>query len=86
MFACVKCADIEELGGEFGPALLCPWHHYHISLEGGKRVYRDLQHKLCALGQKQRTHYVKEDVEGNILVKLDLAQVPVYISADKPLG
>ena len=62
---------IEELAGT--PVVVCPWHHYHISLRTGEGLYQSLDKRWKSKGVKQRVHptvvlhdavYVK--VEGRV--------------------
>ena len=64
-------APIEDLAGT--PVVVCPWHHYHISLRTGEGLYQSLDKRWKSKGVKQRTHptvvlddavYVK--VEGRV--------------------
>lgn len=59
--------DIEDC-----EALLCPYHHYHIALDTGERIYRDLHGATQRIKNKQRVHDVRETTEGRIEVRLRL--------------
>lgn len=37
------------------PCVICPWHHYYISLKTGESFYLDLDRKYKSKGQRQRT-------------------------------
>lgn len=45
---------IEDLAGT--PVVVCPWHHYHISLRTGEGLYQSLDKRWKSKGVKQRTH------------------------------
>ena len=59
--------DIEDV-----EAILCPYHHYHIALATGERVYRDLHGQTQTIGGKQRVHEAKETRDGRVHVRLCL--------------
>jgi len=52
-------ADIEEVPGK-GECVSCPWHRYHIALDTGERVYRDLSGETRCIAGKQRVHEIEE--------------------------
>ena len=52
-------ADIEEVPGK-GECVSCPWHRYHIALDTGERVYRDLSGETRCIAKKQRVHEIEE--------------------------
>mmetsp|Transcript_43644 Transcript_43644/g.87506 ORF Transcript_43644/g.87506 Transcript_43644/m.87506 type:complete len:203 (-) Transcript_43644:85-693(-) len=76
--------DIEEVDGK--QCLVCPWHHYKVTVEGGEKLYEHAQFdpetkKLKpagwkSVGQRQRTHQV-EARAGGIYVKLDTSDPPI---------
>ena len=37
-------ADIEDVPGH-GACIVCPWHHYQISMTTGERLYQDMKRK-----------------------------------------
>lgn len=51
-------ADIEDLDG-FGPAIVCPWHRYQISLRNGDGLYVNMSRQTCSKGARQRVHAVE---------------------------
>lgn len=64
-------ADIEDCG-DFGPAVVCPWHRYQICLRSGDSLYQNMQGKVCTKGVKQRSHAVARR-DGQVFVRLDAA-------------
>ena len=36
--------------------VVCPWHHYYISLKTGESFYLDIDHTYKSKGQRQRTY------------------------------
>lgn len=65
-------ADIEDLAG-FGPAIVCPWHRYQISLRSGDGLYVNMARQTCSKGARQRVHAV-ERREGQIYVRVSQAE------------
>ena len=61
--------DIEDVPGH-GACIVCPWHHYQISMTTGERLYQDMNRKTCTLPKKQRVHDVRE-VDGEVQVRLN---------------
>ena len=61
--------DIEDVPGH-GACIVCPWHHYQISLSTGERLYQDMHRKTCTLPKKQRVHEVRE-ANGEVQVRLN---------------
>ena len=57
-------ADIEEVPGK-GECVSCPWHRYHIALDTGERVYRDLSGETRCIAGKQRVHEIEEVMNGD---------------------
>ena len=60
--------DIEDVPGH-GACIVCPWHHYQISMTTGERLYQDMHLKTCTLPKKQRVHEIRE-VDGEVQVRL----------------
>ena len=46
--------DIEELLGQ--PHIVCPWHHYRISITTGEGAYQVAKGQWKSKGRRQRTH------------------------------
>ena len=73
-------ADIEEVPGQ-GLCVLCPWHHYHISIESGKRLHQNLDGDFKASeSPKQRVHKAFEQ-DGRLFVVLN--EDPCEIESDR---
>ena len=60
--------EIEDVPGH-GACIVCPWHHYQISMSTGERLYQDMHRKTCTLPKKQRVHEIRE-VDGEVQVRL----------------
>jgi len=65
--------DIEDIEGR--AALVCPWHHYHVTLDTGEKFYQGLDVKMnpCGWrsgGRRQRVHQAVRD-NGSVYVLLD---------------
>lgn len=61
-------ADIEDLG-DFGPAIVCPWHRYQISLRNGDGLYVNMARQTCSKGARQRVH-AAERRDGQIFLRV----------------
>jgi cytochrome-b5 reductase len=72
-------ADIEDMAS-FGPAIVCPWHRYQISLRSGDGLYVNMSRQTCSKGLRQRTHAV-ERRDGQIFITVPHA--PSAASEDK---
>ena len=74
--------------GENHPCVVCPWHHYNISLRTGESIYKhddpfDKTVKPCmkSRGKKQRTHIVHEDfTTGRVMIQLNISKNEIYES------
>ncbi|CAJ1068422.1 Rieske domain-containing protein-like [Xyrichtys novacula] len=72
----LKNGDIEEFNGLL--CIVCPWHKYKITLEGGEGLYQAVDDPLAkplrthwrSKGVKQRIHKVTE-VNGDVFVTLN---------------
>ena len=74
--------DIEETGGRL--CVVCPWHHYQITLDTGEKLYQSLERApdtgqmrpgpWKSIGPRQRVHGVEERPDGGVYVRLRDAQ------------
>lgn len=70
--------DIEEIPvySESGvtrlECLICPWHHYKISLNNGEGFYQDLDRRWTSKGHRQRVHDARETSDGSVYIRLRL--------------
>jgi nitrite reductase/ring-hydroxylating ferredoxin subunit len=71
----LSLGDIEELDQHV--CIVCPWHHYKISLETGEGLYLGLKREVKTKGVKQRIHLVRIDENENVLVKLNTDSVTI---------
>jgi len=52
--------------------VVCPWHHYYISLQSGESFYLDMDRHYKSKGQRQRTYpLVYESTSLDIYLELD---------------
>ena len=56
-------ADIEDVPG-YGACVICPWHHYKISLASGDTLYQDLDRSTCTKGVRPAGHCESDDSRG----------------------
>eukprot|EP01063_Lacrimia_lanifica_P011578 TRINITY_DN18322_c0_g1_i1.p1 TRINITY_DN18322_c0_g1~~TRINITY_DN18322_c0_g1_i1.p1 ORF type:complete len:501 (+),score=146.60 TRINITY_DN18322_c0_g1_i1:46-1503(+) len=62
-------SEIEDIPGH-GPCIVCPWHHYQISLEKGNKLYLGIDHQYKTTGKtQQRVHEVKLE-GGKVWIRL----------------
>jgi len=75
------------------PVVVCPWHHYHISLRTGEGLYQSLDKRWKSKGVKQRTHptlilnhtvYVR--VEGRVGPAGSTGRVDSDVYGDREIG
>ena len=75
--------DIEDVHEH--SCIVCPWHHYKISLNSGEGLYLGLDGKLRTKGIKQRVHQVIVD-ESNDTVQVVLNKDETVIESDRYVG
>ena len=70
------------------PCVVCPWHHYNISLKTGESIYKhndpfnkNVKPCMKSRGKKQRTHEIYENVKsGRVMIKLNISKNEIYES------
>lgn len=78
--------DIEEVHEH--SCIICPWHHYKISLNTGEGLYLGMDGQPRSKGVKQRTHQVEVD-ESSDTVRVTLNNNKddgVVIESDRYVG
>ena len=78
--------DIEELLGT--PHVVCPWHHYRISIETGEGAYQVVKGQWKSKGRRQRTHEVRVE-GGNVYVRVGSSaegKVESDVYGDRPIS
>eukprot|EP00127_Corallochytrium_limacisporum_P001382 Clim_evm4s55 gene=Clim_evmTU4s55 len=66
--------DIEDADGKHHACLVCPWHHYIISMERGEGMYLDMDQKTRSKGYRQRKHICKVMDDGRIIIGINPAK------------
>ena len=79
--------------GEIHPCVVCPWHHYKISLKTGESIYKhddpfnnkNVKPCMKSRGKKQRIHEIyEEDYNksggGRVMIKLNISKNEIYES------
>jgi len=74
-------ADIEEVPGK-GECVSCPWHRYHIALDTGERVYRDLSGETRCIAGKQRVHEIEEVTNGDDSSSVGVIRVRLSVDGE----
>ncbi|KAL9652326.1 hypothetical protein ABK040_011983 [Willaertia magna] len=71
MTAASSSVNDKNLTAKKHVCVICPWHHYYISLISGESFYLDLDMKYKSKGTKQRVYPLIYDEELNLYLEID---------------